>query len=306
MTRDTVIASAPGSVMITGEHAVVYGHRAMVCAIEQRAKVVVRPLTRPKVRITSQIAPDQTIALDDITPQGAYRFVLGAVALYRDRLPGGVRFDITSDIDPTLGLGSSAAVTVACLGALSAMTGADENLHGQATGIVRQIQGRGSGADLAASLYGGMLSYRAPDAVNSADIAPLPTPPELGLCYAGYKTPTSEVLAKIAEAMRGNETRYQALYQRMGTCAEQAIAAAQAKDWPGFGAALNTYQTLMAELGVSDATLDAIITGAQNTPGLLAAKISGSGLGDCVLSVGALPNGFTTAPVAEKGLVIHD
>ncbi|MEM1342869.1 MAG: galactokinase family protein, partial [Pseudomonadota bacterium] len=30
--------SAPGSVMITGEHAVVAGYRAIVCAIDQRIR----------------------------------------------------------------------------------------------------------------------------------------------------------------------------------------------------------------------------------------------------------------------------
>ncbi|MBL3561944.1 hypothetical protein, partial [Rhodovulum sulfidophilum] len=84
------------------------------------------------------------------------------------------------------------------------------------------------------------------------------------------------------------------------------IAAARAQDWTGFGAALARYQGQMAELGVSDETLDRIIADARAMPGLLAAKISGSGLGDCVLALGARPEGFTPVAVAEEGLVIDD
>ena len=47
--------SAPGSVMITGEHAVVAGYRAIVCAIDQRIRMRVTPLDEPEVQITSSI-----------------------------------------------------------------------------------------------------------------------------------------------------------------------------------------------------------------------------------------------------------
>ncbi|MEM9633658.1 MAG: hypothetical protein AAGA50_20160 [Pseudomonadota bacterium] len=315
MSAGAVAVSAPGSIMITGEHAVVYGHPAIVCAIEQRVRVEAAPLTERRLEIVSEIAPALSVPLDRISVDGPYRFVLSAVKLHAERLSHGLRLTITSEIDPTLGLGSSAAVTVACLGALAHLTGTDRShLHTQALAIIRHIQGRGSGADLAASLHGGMIAYRLPEAMLSgvpvdeisAEIVHLPEAPVLSLCYCGYKTPTAEVLARVAQAMEGREAEYSDLYQRMGSSASDAIATARDRDWPAFGAALTTYQALMEELGVSDPTLDRIIGKARACPQTLAAKISGSGLGDCVLAVGAVPEGFVPAPVAAEGMRIHD
>ena len=58
----------------------------------------------------------------------------------------------------------------------------------------------------------------------------------------------------------------------------------------------------MRELGVSDAKMEQMIESAK---GAMAAKISGSGLGDCVVALGKTPEGFTPVEIAQRGLVIH-
>ncbi len=297
-------ASAPGSIMITGEHAVVYGHKAIVAAIEQRITVELTPRDDRVVTIASAIADPLETRLDDLAEGGAYRFVLAAIAMHQSDLPQGFDLDITSEINPTLGLGSSAAVTVATLGAIQTLAKVTlDQTHQKALKIVRDIQGRGSGADLAASFMGGMLTYRAQ---TTADMSPLPSPPPLSLKDCGYKTPTAVVLADIAARMEGNEAHFAALYEDMGQTAQQAIDAAQTQNWSAFAAALTRYQEHMQALGVCDDTLANIIAEARADRQVLAAKISGSGLGDCVVAVGAVPEGFVPVKVAQTGLEIHD
>ena len=53
--------------------------------------------------------------------------------------------------------------------------------------------------------------------------------------------------------------------------------------------------------GGSDPTLDAMASEARSVPANLAAKISGSGLGDCVLALGAVPDRFDPVPLAVEG-----
>lgn len=297
-------ASAPGSIMITGEHAVVYGHCAIVAAVEQRIAVELEPRRDRLVTIRSEIAPMLETSLDDLAVGGAYKFVLAAIALHKPEIEAGFDLSISSQIDPTLGLGSSSAVTVACLGGLLKWLGKSlDDLHAQALGIVRSIQGRGSGADLAAACYGGMIAYQA---LPNVTWSPLPQPPQLSLKYAGYKTPTSEVLQMIATRMQGNEATFDQLYAQMGAEADMAITASQDENWEAFAASLTRYQALMSELGVSDDVLDKIIKEARTDEQVLAAKISGSGLGDCVVALGATPEGFTPAPIAQQGLVFHE
>ncbi len=296
----TIIASAPGSTMITGEHAVVYGHPAIVAAIEQRATVTATPLEAPELRITSEIAPPQSLPLDALIPEGPYRFVIAAALFYANGQ--GVALDIRSEIDPTLGLGSSAAVTIATLAALAGH--GERKLHARALHIIRQIQGRGSGADLAASLMGGALRYQL-GVKSSARFERLPDPPALSLFNVGYKTPTAEVLARVAEARAKDPARIDAIYARMGTCAAETIELITTQGWEATGPALTRYQSLMESLGVSDENLDAAIGRALGGD-VIGAKISGSGLGDCVLALGGCPDGFSPAPLATKGVIFHD
>lgn len=304
--NSTIRTSAPGSIMVTGEHAVVYGHKAVVSAIEQRISITLTPRSDRSVRITSEIAAPLELSLEALPEGGDYRFVLAAIAHHLADLPSGFTLEIRSEIDPTLGLGSSAAVTVACLGALTRFAGkGQQGLHADALAIVRKLQGRGSGADLAASFHGGLIAYRPPQAAGNGVIQALPLPPvAVSLKYCGYKTPTSEVLRMIAEKMAGDEARFNTLYDRMGAESAQTIAAAECKNWDGFYQGLNRYQTLMEDLGVCDETLGEIITSARSESSTLAAKISGSGLGDCVLALGTPPTGFVPVTLAKKGLTI--
>ncbi|MEM1378680.1 MAG: mevalonate kinase [Pseudomonadota bacterium] len=306
----TITASAPGSVMITGEHAVVYGHPAVVCAIEQRVTVTATRRTDSQVHISSSIADDAAFDLAELPKDGPYRFVLQVVATHKDHLNTGIDIQITSDINPTLGLGSSSAVTIAALGAVRRHTVlptdqiAHAEIHSEALSIIRAIQGRGSGADLAAGVYGGMLSYQLSAHGDEAIVAPLPIPPQLSLAYCGYKTPTADVLAQIADRMAGNEEKFEQLYGHMGKSASELITAAKQEDWDAVGAAMADYQTLMVELGVSDTKLDELVTSANSNAGTLGAKISGSGLGDCVIALGDLPDGYTPVTVAQRGLEV--
>ncbi|MEL7165333.1 MAG: mevalonate kinase [Pseudomonadota bacterium] len=293
-------ASAPGSIMITGEHAVVQGYPAIVAAIAQRVTVRLREVAGGALSITSEIAPPQTVSLDALVAEGLYRFVIAAVAWHGMEFAG-LEIDIRSDIDPTLGLGSSAAVTVAALAALRGA--APDALHADALAIIRALQGRGSGADLAASLRGGCLAYEVGD---SATFGPLPLPPALSLFNVGYKTPTGEVLARVAAAQAEDPARYDALYAQMGASAAETIARVQSDGWRTVGDDIARYQDLMADLGVSDAQLDAAIATARSTECVIGAKISGSGLGDCVVALGAVPPGFVPVTLDQKGAVVHD
>lgn len=309
MTRNVIRTSAPGSIMITGEHAVVYGHKAIVAAIEQRVQVTLTPLSDDRVTITSEIAAPFEGKLSNLPSDGPYRFVLAALIGNSANMPGGCHIDIRSDIDPTLGLGSSAAVTIAVLGAVFAFCGKDKTgLHRAALAIVRNLQGRGSGADLAASLHGGVVEYTQPATQgDGAQITAFPAfPIPLGLRYCGYKTPTAEVLSIVAKRMETDPAGYAALYDQMGASVQNAVVAGRSQDWTAFYDSLNQYQIFMEQLGVSDETLAKIISDARRHAKVHVAKISGSGLGDCVLALGDMPDGFNRVTLAQTGLTIDD
>jgi mevalonate kinase len=102
---------------------------------------------------------------------GPLRFALSAVRTTMPFRRPGIRIDIASRLSgpdgTTLGLGSSAAVTVAVVAAMSAAAGGDDtspmwrkSVLTLALGAHRAVQnGLGSGADVAASVYGGVIRF---------------------------------------------------------------------------------------------------------------------------------------------------
>lgn len=291
--------------MLTGEHAVLYGHRAIACAIDQRLTVKLTPRDDAEIHVQSSLGSFTCTldALPRVTAPGTLRFVVTAMQRYA--YPQGFELDIQSDIDPTFGLGSSAAVTLATIDVCQRFTQSAEHVFDAALATVQHVQGRGSGTDLAASLTGGMIGYTMEQHNQATDLKRLDKPqttlPCLSLHYSGYKTTTADVLAIVAEKMQAFPDLYSDIYQLMHNVSAQIETAIAQSDWQKMGTLMNVYQGLMDALGVNDATLSAIVYDLRARDDVLGAKISGSGLGDCVIALHKA-NNKNAMSISETGL----
>lgn len=293
---------APASSMILGEHSVVYGHSAIACALDRFIQIDWQARADNKIHIHSELAehttdiPSLLTQTEAIHPQ--LKFVCHALAQFAQHLSFGLTITIRSEFSSTIGLGSSAAVLAAMLSGLNQITQQQKSLLqlfeiGHA--LIVTIQGRGSGTDLAASLSGGIIHFQPNTDTQALQINPLLScwhssllSASLTLIYAGYKTPTAQVLEQVAVQWQDQPSDLATLYQKMGTTTALAVKALQAGDLELFYAQINRYQALMTQLGVNDTTLTNLIDQLNNCPSIAVAKISGSGLGDCVLGLGSL------------------
>ena len=276
-------ASAPGTLMLLGEHAVLQGAKALVLAVDKRIRVRLSPQSARMVRIDSALGSYES-SLDLLREDERFRFVLAAIGQFKERVPSGFSLTIDSDFSHQLGLGSSAAVTVAVLAVLNYWLEQrcdPQQLFAHARRAMLEVQGRGSGADLAAAIEGGLVTYQ-----QQGEWQGIAELPEVGLYYSGYKLKTPLVLQRVAAASERLPLLYEELYRLMGLCAEQACEAAKNADWPQLGRLMNIYQGLMDALGVNDAKLSEMVYTLRQSDRVLGAKISGSGLGDCVISLG--------------------
>ncbi|MDR9498484.1 MAG: GHMP kinase [Hydrogenovibrio sp.] len=306
--------SAPANTMILGEHAVVHGHPALVAALSPRLRIRWQTLTEKQVVIESELGslsadwseldPDQCPPL---------KWVVHALLTQRQALANtGLRLRIDSEIDPTQGLGSSAALAAALVGGLAVLTRQSletESLFAAGLNLIHRVQGRGSGADLAASLSGGLVRFVPGQSrqQKTPQIQTLQAPLALTLVYSGYKTPTAEVLAWVETQWQPFPELLNHLYRQMGEATEAAFDALQQNRLDEFFWLVRHYQGLMHALGVNDARLSELVWQLQQR--WPAAKISGSGLGDCVLGIGSQTDHNEIDPVwtlSPQGLMVTE
>ncbi|MCC5850695.1 MAG: GHMP kinase, partial [Verrucomicrobia bacterium] len=103
-------ASAPGTLMLMGEHAVLHGHRALCAAVDPRISVSLHPRQDRRLRVVSALGEMET-DLKSLEPVPPFTFVMEAVR--RSGIHRGLDLDIQSGFSAEIGFGSSAAVTVA-------------------------------------------------------------------------------------------------------------------------------------------------------------------------------------------------
>ncbi len=280
----TITTSAPGSLMLLGEHAVLHGHHALVGAINRRITVHLFQADGESVSIRSSLG-EYRAPLDGLVEHPSFRFVLQAIKQHCDQVPCGFDLHIESEFSADIGFGSSAAVTVATHAAilhwLLGEPPEQELLFSEALKTVQAVQGRGSGSDLAASVFGGMVGYS-----TKPEFKPLDLSIPLTAVYCGYKTPTPEVILKVEQLRAEDPERFALIYAEIDASVNEAVSCLQNHDFPAFGKIVNRNHKLMTQMGVNTDELQEIVTVLQAEPDVFGAKISGSGLGDCVIGIG--------------------
>lgn len=280
-------ACAPGSLMLLGEYAVLHNQTAVVCAIKQRIQVTIKPREDDQLIIHSSLGKHKT-TINNLRILAPFEFVLATLLSKQEKLPSGCDIVIDAEFSSHLGCGSSAAVTVALTTALNAWlnqpTLTKKRLWEQTRETVLTIQGNASGADIAASIYGGVIGFRN----NPLTITELPHHPEICAVYSGHKTTTRQAIHSLKDRYLQNPQHFDSLFSRTHELSLAGIEAITDKDWDKLGQLFNSAQSIMLELRVSNKALDHIIDTLRKQPTITGSKISGSGLGDCAIGVGTI------------------
>lgn len=286
-----ITASAPGKLLLFGEHAVVYGSPCIVSAVNQRLFVTV---TLNGENVFHLSAPDLGLTaysknIDTLGGKGLPTGVRFIEVLYKRFLAThpqirGIDVVTKSDFSSSFGFGSSSAATVAFAKALFTAYNIPvdkRRLFEICYQTVLEVQGVGSGFDVASAIWGGTLYYVSPGKV----IEPLVTgnlPLVVG--YTGVKADTPTLVRQVAEHRRRQPKIIQGLFSQITTIATRAREALLVGDFKTVGFLMNENQLLLNELGVSSAKLDLLNKKAVEA-GAWGAKLSGAGGGDCMIAV---------------------
>jgi len=242
-----ISTSAPGKLFLLGEYAVLDGAPALLAAVDRRAEVTIGDSESGSWQVSAPNLGIGSLALGDDggLPTGldaAQRLKLRVFDAVREavlaRAPRLARpLSITIDSGALsrgghkLGLGSSAAVAVALTAALAAALDLDldrEALFRLAEEAHRRAQdGVGSGGDVAASVYGGLIRYS-----RGAVPVPLRWPEELSVLavVTGEGALTTRLVGRVADYAEQDPARYRADIARLAGLAERAEAALRDPD----------------------------------------------------------------------------
>lgn len=279
MTRSFL---APGKLVLVGEYAVLDGGPALVAAVNRGVRVDVT--SAPEVQIVTPGDDRFARAALHAAPAGCY--------VFRDANP--------PPTSTKAGFGGSAAATVAGVAATHALTRgaiAPGDVFAEAFARHHAVQGSGSGIDVAASTFGGVLRF-SPTGAQEVEGVPSPT-----VIWTGESAKTGPRVA-----------RYQS-WERSAREDFVATSAAIVETFPRqpvamLDAAWELLVAMSESAGVPYVTpaIDHIVRLARAFGG--AAKPSGAGGGDCVVALVTDPlanrdfriavarAGFTVIPVA--------
>ena len=276
-------ASAPGKLVLLGEYAVLEGAPALVLAVNRRAHVRITPRDD---RICDVYAPDLGVAGArlSIDAKGELRWqceqaVAAKLSLvehvWQGLLHEGLApvsaagfslhldtsgfFHTDGEARAKLGLGSSAALTVALASALVTYAG-----HGDATSDRTQWLrrlfhmhgrwqgGRGSGVDVAASVAGGLIRYQLTGQTREPSFTPLTWPMPGVHCvfvWSGHVVSTNDFLQRLAQWRISCAADYEAHMGQLRALSEAALDAVQQQRPQSFIGLTKDYASALQRFG---------------------------------------------------------
>lgn len=277
-----VSASAPGKIILFGEHAVVYGRPAIAVPVTQvRAKVTVTADPRGAPGQVQIIASDIGLEAQLSALPQDHPLVLAVASTLEtlgiERLPA-LRLQISSTIPIASGLGSGAAVSTAIARGLSAFVGhplTDEQVSQIAYHVDQKYHGTPSGVDNTVIAYAQPVFFMRGMPFKRLCAA---KPFTVVIGNTGESSPTSETVGDVRRKWQVDPQTYEPLFDQIGELAMQARDAIETGEVEALGPLMTRNHALLQTLNVSSPELDQL-TNAALAAGAGGAKLCGGGRG---------------------------
>ena len=290
-----VKASAPGKIILAGEHFVVENQPAVASAIDLRTSVYISPRIKRGIEIYSKnynvhrlykIECDyfhDKLIEDKLYP--IYFLVKYLLNTYNIEIKGGLIITIDSEIPPGSGLGSSAAVSVATVAALSKFFNLNlslEDISKIAYKAEEIVHGQPSGIDNTISTFGGVILYRKTE--GFIRIKSRVSGIALILADSGIPRLTKDMVLKVQKLRKKYPDIFDPIYYAAGKLVIEMVDAIKSDDLIRLGELMNINHGLLSTIGVSNMLLEKIVYTSRRL-GALGAKITGAGGGGLILAI---------------------
>ena len=276
-------ASAPGKVILFGEHFVVYGIKSILCSINKRVTVTAEKTNERKISINSEIGklvlePNESIS--EINSPLKPFYYLANKAIKDQNI--GLKIQIESEIPLGAGLGSLSACCVAGAAAIFKLFGeiSKEKILEIAIEAEKTIYQNTSGADCTVSTYGGLMEYDKNNGFRKIEDEPNF---QLVIANSNIEHSTETMVSRVKEFENKNKEKFHELSNLESNLVNDVLKLIKENKIKGIGEKINQNQKFLEEIGISNEQLEAMIKIGQKTS--YGAKITGSGGGGCIFAL---------------------
>ncbi|QUC64221.1 mevalonate kinase [Nitrosopumilus sp. K4] len=278
-------ASAPGKVILFGEHFVVYGVKAILCAIDKRITVTAEQIPEDKISIKSNIGKLEIPTNESITeidsPLKPFCY-LASKLIQKYNSKSGINITVESEIPLGVGLGSSSACCVAGAAAISQLfeETSKEKILELAIEAEKTIFQNTSGADCTVCAFGGLMEYDKKKGFSKIDTE---SNFHLVIVNSNIEHSTDAVVSNVKKFKDSNEEQFLNLCKKESELINKVMKNLKNKDLKELGNMMHKNQEFLETIGISNEKLRQMINVAETIA--YGAKITGAGGGGCIIAL---------------------
>ena len=278
-------ASAPGKIILFGEHAVVYGRPALAVPVTQvHVDAEVSDSPRAGIWIHAPII-DLHAELNSLPPDHAIASVILKVIQRFGISPlPNLDISISSTIPVAAGLGSGAAVSVALIRALSASLSrpmTDDEVNALTYEIEKIHHGTPSGIDNTVITYGKPVYFMKDRPVETFKTG---NPFTVVIGDTGIAAPTKESVGDVRRLWIRDQFNLENIFNEIAQIALIGRRSIESGRTEMLGELMDHNHEYLQELTVSSPDLDSLVEAARGA-GALGAKMSGGGRGGNMIAL---------------------
>ncbi len=279
------VGAGHGKIILLGEHAVVYGRRAIAAPVPLAIQALVEEGGEGIDLIIPRWGVEQRLHANTPKP---HSFERSLALIFRELgLEGrNMRIEVFPNLPRAMGLGGSAALAVAVIRALDkryALGLTDEAVNALAFKCEKIAHGTPSGIDNTLSTYGQPMLYRAGDPPVRETIEP-GGPIELVVGISGIESLTAATVARVRKARKAHPDLYEEIFDQIDSLVVQGLRAFREHRLETLGELMNVCQGLLNAMQVSSWELEEMIQVARRH-GALGAKLTGGGGGGSIIAL---------------------
>jgi len=283
--RPERIGCGHGKIILFGEHAVVYGSRAIAAPIPLAVRAEVAStgdgvwLLMPRWDVEIRIP-------DDPRKRSAFEETAAMILSDLGLDNQAMRITVYSEIPRAMGLGGSAAVAVAIIRALNLhfeLDLSEDEINRLAFRAETLAHGKPSGIDNTVATFGRPVLFRAgsPAEIEEIDF-PGPIPLVIGI--SGKESLTAKMVSRVRRARKKNPTVINPIFRAIDALTGQALGAIRKYDLERLGNLMNVCHGLLNSLQVSSWEIEEMVQIARER-GALGAKLTGGGGGGSMIAL---------------------